>query len=121
MEQTENTHILRPPVIVSSGTNIAAVLRGDREAFGMSGEELDARIGWADRYTAKAENPDKKSWGKRLIRIEPMADLWMIGLNRALVLMDRTEAERLVREHASSLPDVRGLERQTVVRLAFGH
>jgi hypothetical protein len=114
----ERHNSLRPPVIVTSALDIAAVLRGDREALGISGEELDGRIGWADRYTAKAENPNAK-WGRHLIRVEPCADEWMQALNRSLVLMDRTYAQELVRQHASSLPDVRGLQRRLVQRLVF--
>lgn len=109
---------MRPPVIVTSGSEIAAVLRGDRERLGVSGEEMDARIGWADRYCAKAENPDEK-WGKRLFFFEPMAEFWLAGLNRTLVLMDRDAAETLIRTHASTLPDERGLQRVRVQRLVF--
>lgn len=111
----------RAPVLVTSTTDIATTLRGDREALGMSGEELDAVIGWPDRYAAKVENPRKK-WGRTLFRIEPMADYWLKGLNRALVLMDRDQAEQLMREHAeaSQNPESNRLARVRVVRLAFG-
>jgi hypothetical protein len=108
---------MRHPVIVKSSDQVATVLRGDREALGLTGEELDARIGWADRYTAKAENPSAK-WGKHLIRIEDMAEYWLISLNRSLVLMDRDHAETLVRTHASEQPQ-RGLERVRVHRFVF--
>ncbi len=110
----------RPPVIVTSATDIATVLRGDREALGMSGEQLDEVIGWPDRYSAKVENP-KRKWGRTLFRIEPMADYWLKGLNRALILVDRDEAERMIQEHASlHNPESRRLARVRVVRLAFG-
>jgi hypothetical protein len=111
----------RAPVIVTSATDIATTLRGDREALGMSGEELDAVIGWPDRYAAKVENPRKK-WGRTLFRIEPMADYWLKGLNRSLVLMDRDQAEQLMRDHAeaSQGPESKRLARVRVVRLAFG-
>lgn len=110
--------MLRPPVIITASTDLAAVLRGDREALGLSGEDLDARIGWSDRYTAKLES-GHKSWGRQVFRMERTADEWLLGLNRALVLMDRDEAQRLVLQHATSLPDERGLRRVRVQRLAF--
>lgn len=109
---------MRPPVIVKSGLDIAAVLRGDRETLGLTGEAMDERIGWADRYTAKCENPDEK-WGKKLFRIEPMAEFWLAGLNRTLLIMDTDQAEALVRSHSVSSPG-RGLQRVSVQRLVFG-
>lgn len=118
MEQRENGNLLRPPVIVTATTDFAAVLRGDREGLGISGEELDSRIGWCDRYTAKLES-GHKSWGRQVFRMERTADEWLLGLNRALVLIDRDAAMAMVREHASSLPDERGLRRVTVARLVF--
>lgn len=111
---------MRPPVIVTSATDIATVLRGDREALGMSGEQLDEVIGWPDRYAAKVENP-RKRWGKTLFRIQPMGDFWLKGLNRSLVLMDSELADKIVREHAASQdPESRRLARVRVVRLAYG-
>lgn len=118
MEHRENGQSLRPPVIIAASTDLAAVLRGDREALALSGEDLDGRIGWCDRYTAKLESGHKK-WGRRVFFMEPTADEWLLGLNRALVLMDRDEADRLIREHVSSLPNGRGLQRVRVQRLAF--
>lgn len=111
----------RAPVLITSATDIATALRGDRETLGMSGEDLDAVIGWPDRYSAKVENPRKK-WGRTLFRIEPMADYWLKGLNRALVLMDRDQAENLMREHAaaSQNPESQRLARVRVLRLAYG-
>lgn len=83
--------------IVTSATDIAAVLRGERERRGWTGEDLDARVGWPDRYAAKAENPEAK-WGRRLIRVHSMADLWFQSLDLHLCLVERKEAERLAAE-----------------------
>lgn len=111
---------MRPPVIVTSATDIATTLRGDREALALSGEQLDAIVGWPDRYAAKVENPDHR-WGRTLFRIQPMADFWLKGLNRALVLMDAEAAEQLIRDHAAShAPEGRRLARVRVTRLAYG-
>lgn len=108
-------------MIVTSATDIATVLRGDREALGMSGEQLDEIIGWPDRYSAKVENP-KRRWGRTLFRIEPMADYWLKGLNRALILMDHDKAEQIVKEHAATSQDPEGrrLARVRVLRYAIG-
>lgn len=112
----------RPPVIVSSRTDFATTLRGDREALGLSGEELDEIVGWPDRYTAKVENPDKKRWGRTVFRMEPMADWWLKGLNRSLLLVDTDVAEQMVREHAAlQNPESRRLARVRVVRMAIGY
>lgn len=81
--------------------------------MGLTGEALDTRIGWADRYSAKAENPGAQ-WGKRLFRMHAMGEIWLMGVNRALVLMDRDQAESLVRAHDGS--DSRGVERVRVLR-----
>lgn len=111
---------MRPPVIVTSTTDIATILRGDRENLGLSGEELDEIVGWPDRYAAKAESP-KKRWGRTLLRVEPMGDFWLKALGRSLVLLDSDVAERLVREHAASLqPDGRRVARVQVMRMAIG-
>ena len=84
----------RPVILVTSATDIATALRRDRERKKkMIGEEFDDYVGWADRYTAKAENPDAL-WGKTLIRVEMHADLWLQALGYHLVIMDRKEAER---------------------------
>jgi hypothetical protein len=69
-------------------------MRRRREGLGWTGEVLDARIGWADRYTAKCENPGE-IWGKTQLRFAQMAPLWLDGLNARLVLVDRKLAEQL--------------------------
>lgn len=92
---------MRRPILLESMTDIAAELRRDREALGLTGEDLDARIGWSDRYTAKVENPDA-AWGKKVFRVHRCADDWLAGLGRCLVIMDRLEAERLIAAHATA-------------------
>lgn len=106
---------MRPPIVISSAADIPALLRAEREALGMTGEDLDAHIGWCDRYTAKCESPDKK-WGKTVFRIERCADDWLAGLGRALVLLDRVQAENLMRQ--PSLPEA-NLRRVRVMRWAI--
>lgn len=90
-----------PPVIVESSSDFSRAMRRRRESLGMSGEALDARIGWADRYSAKAENPGT-TWGKCIVRFAAMAPFWLAGLNAKLVLMDADQAERLVRDHGQT-------------------
>lgn len=110
----------RPSVIITSTIDVAAVLRGDREAAGLTGEVLDEIIGWPDRYTAKAENPNKP-WGRTALRMGDLFDVWAKGLNRSLVLMDRDQAERIVRAQAeSSATPQQGLERRLIMRVAIG-
>lgn len=109
------------PVILTSTSDVATLLRGERERRGWTGEELDARVGWPDRYAAKAENPGA-SWGKSLIRIHGMGDLWLQSLGLAVVLIERKQAERLVAE-ASADPEVgeqdHRRERVQVVRMTW--
>lgn len=83
------------PIKVTSTTDIAAVLRADREALGWTGEQLDVRVGWADRYGAKAENPEAP-WGKRLIIVRHMGDYWLEALGRTLLLVDTRQAEEIL-------------------------
>ncbi len=45
------------PVIVHERGQIAALLAARRAALGLTCEELDARIGFSDRYTSKLEHP----------------------------------------------------------------
>ncbi len=88
---------MRPPIIISHASYLPTLLRFERIALGMSGEELDWRVGWADRYSAKCESPEK-AWGKTVFGSR-CSDEWLAGLGRALVLMDRAVA--------LALPDVR--------------
>ena len=83
------------PVKVTSTTDIAATLRADREALGWSGEQLDLRVGWADRYGAKAENP-AAPWGKRLIIVREMGDYWLEALGRSLLLVDSRQVPAIM-------------------------
>jgi hypothetical protein len=83
-----------PPVLIESAADFAFAMRRRREGLGWTGEILDARIGWADRYTAKCENPGE-TWGKTQLRFAQMAPLWLDGLNARLVLVDREFAHQL--------------------------
>jgi hypothetical protein len=95
------------PTIVHSRADIASLLRAHRMASGMTCEDLDARAGWSDRYTAKLEHGDKPS-GKAGFVIAPpttdspadptaafsgritvsmMGDVWLESLGLTLVLM----------------------------------
>lgn len=58
-------------------------LRIDR---GWTGEELDARAGWADRYTGKLERPEAP-YGKRGLHISDMYEVWLEALGVCLVIM----------------------------------
>lgn len=107
---------MRPAVIITSAVDLAVVLRGDREALGLTGEALDDRLGWQERYTAKAENVTKR-WGRATFRMGDLCDTWLLGLNRALVLVDRDVAEQLIRTESSPSP---GVARRLVARMSIG-
>jgi hypothetical protein len=119
------------PVIVKSEDAVVAMLRGRREALGMSQAAHDQRIGWSDAYCSKVEAPHR-SYGKRAIWgiTAALAD-WVQGLDLCLVLMSRKDAEALVAQ--STAPDMTeahpqayagrsrdgGLVTSRVVRLAY--
>lgn len=82
-------------------------------ASGLTCEDLDARAGWSDRYTAKLEHGDKPS-GKVGFVIAPpssdnvtdqafsgrvtvsmMGDVWLESLGLALVLMPIQQAREI--------------------------
>lgn len=107
----------RPPVIIESTRDFATALRADREALKLSGESLDALIGWPDRYTAKVESPDEK-WGRKALRIDPTAVIWLSALGRSLVIMDTEQAVELCRQMPPAETDVR-LVRRRVMRTSF--
>lgn len=82
------------PVIVRSNMDAAAVLTQIRLERGWTGEELDARAGFSDRYTAKLERPNAP-WGKRGLHISPMWEVWAEALGLALVLVTKEQARQL--------------------------
>lgn len=91
------------PVLVTSAMDAAAVLTLARKAKGWTGEELDARAGWPDRYTSKIENPEK-AWGKRGLQVSPMWEIGAQTLGLVLVVMTREEADKLGAEAAPARP-----------------
>ena len=60
----------------------------------MTCEQLDARAGFSDRYTAKLEHPDKPS-GRGALQISPMGEVWVQALGYALVLAPVELAEQM--------------------------
>lgn len=98
------------PALITNTAEAAEWLRAKREALGLSGEALDARVGWPDRYTSKAENPGLQ-WAKRLIRIADMGELWLQGLDAALILADREDAMRFVQGHVDAEVQHHGVRR----------
>lgn len=107
------------PALVTTTEDAAEWLRAKREALGLSGEALDARVGWPDRYTAKAENPGSR-WAKRLIRIADMGELWLQGLDAALIIADRQDALRFVEGHIDSEIQHHGVRRVRKLVLTMG-
>ena len=72
------------------------MLRGRRQALGISQQALDCRIGWPDGYTAKTEAPQRK-YGRRVAwGLSSFLAYWLESLGLALVVMDKAEAEALV-------------------------
>lgn len=93
----------RRPVIVKSCTDAAAVLTKARLDRGWSGEELDARAGFPDRYSIKMENP-RARWGRRGLHISPMWELWAEALGLCLVIMAKDQAEAMGAVEAGNRP-----------------
>lgn len=84
------------PVIISDEGVLVGLLRGRRQALGISQGELDDRLGWPDGYSAKAEAPERK-YGRRVAwGISSFLSYWLEGLGLSLVLMDKAEAEAMV-------------------------
>jgi hypothetical protein len=96
------------PVIVHERGQIAALLAARRAALGLTCEELDARVGFSDRYAAKLEHPSRPQgrqgfhfyWPSEAlpgggIRCTGMAELWLQGLGLRLVLVDEATADRI--------------------------
>ncbi len=80
------------PVLIRDEDQLVGLLRGRREALGLSQAELDDRIGWAPAYTSKVEAPHRR-YGRRLfIFLTGLADELLEALGLGLVLMDRKDA-----------------------------
>lgn len=93
------------PLIVHSRGDIAGALIARRHALGFTGEDLDERAGWADRYGAKLEQPNRPcgkagflfDYGTEVtptgtLRASAMADVWCGSLGVRLVLVDEATA-----------------------------
>lgn len=100
------------PVIVQSDESVAGLLRGRRQALGITQQELDDRIGWADGYCAKVEAPSRaahegssRGYGRRVIwGFTHALGWWLESLGLCMVIMDRESAEALIA--ASDAPDM---------------
>lgn len=105
------------PLAVHSRGQIVDALVGRRHALGWSGEELDARAGWADRYGSKLERPNRPQgrvgfhfdWPTEVlpsgsIRAAGMADIWLEALGLRLVLLDEATAGAIGAVDAPSGP-----------------
>lgn len=108
------------PLLVDDRSGITSALIDRRHALGLTGEDLDERVGWADRYTGKLEAPLTPS-GKvgfhfthpvdvlptGTIRSSGMAACWMQALGLRLVLVDAATAERIGAKPAPDAPNCR--------------
>lgn len=97
-----------PPLQVDDRGSIVSALIQRRHELGWSGEDLDERAGWADRYGAKLEVP-KRPAGKvgfhfdfptemlpsGNIRPSGMATVWLHALGLRLVLVDEVTAQAI--------------------------
>lgn len=92
------------PVIIRDEESLVGMLRGRRQALGVSQQELDDRIGWPDCYCAKAESPSR-SYGRRVAwGISAFLAYWLESLGLTLVLMDKAQADALIA--GSDAPDM---------------
>lgn len=97
------------PVLIRSEDQLIGLLRGRREALGLSQAELDDLVGWAPAYTSKVEAPHRR-YGRRLfIFLTGLADEWLEALGLGLVLMDRKDAEALTSADAPAISDARAM------------
>lgn len=84
------------PIIIRDEDSLVALLRGRREALGISQQDLDSRIGWPDFYCAKAESPGRK-YGRRVAwGLSHFLAYWLEALGLTLVVMDKRQAETLI-------------------------
>jgi hypothetical protein len=97
-----------PPLIVHERGQIASLLAARRAELGLTCEDLDARVGFSDRYAAKLEHPSRPQgrqgfhfdWPSEAlpgggIRCTGMAEVWLQGLGLRLLLVDAETAERI--------------------------
>lgn len=96
------------PLVVDDRGSIVSALIHRRHDLGWSGEDLDERAGWADRYGAKLEVPQRPA-GKLgfhfdfpsevlpsgNIRPSGMASVWLQALGLRLVLVDEATAQSI--------------------------
>jgi hypothetical protein len=79
------------PTLIRNEDTLIGLLRGRRQALGMSQAEVDERIGWAPAYCSKAEAPHRR-YGRRVFAcLSNLLDEWLEGLGLALVLMTATK------------------------------
>jgi hypothetical protein len=107
---------------VEDRADFGEILGAVRVAGAMTCEDLDARAGFADRYTAKLEaSPEapSKRWGLAIepagVRLSAMAGVWLQSLGLALLVVDANTANEL---GALPAPVRQPGERRPVVRNA---
>lgn len=84
------------PAIIRDEESLIGILRGRRQALGISQQDLDDRIGWPDCYCAKAESPSR-SYGRRVLwGLSAFLAYWLESLGLTLVVMDKVQAEALI-------------------------
>lgn len=83
------------PRIITSTDDFADLVRRCREERGLTHLELDDILMMADGQTSKIEAFDAR-WGKTPFRMHFNADMYLQGLDLALVAMPRDEALALV-------------------------
>lgn len=100
------------PVILTSDEQVPALLRGRRQALGISQQELDDRIGCADGYIAKLESGTRarqeggtRGYGRGAIwGFTKTLSWWLESLGLCMVIMDRETADALIAR--SDAPDL---------------
>jgi hypothetical protein len=105
---------------VEDRADFGEILGAVRVAASMTCEDMDARAGFTDRYTAKLEaSPEapSKRWGLAIepagVRLSAMAGIWLSALGLALLVVDATTADEL---GALPAPVRQPGERRPVVR-----
>lgn len=92
------------PVIIGDEGILVGLLRGRRQALGISQDALNDRAGLTDGYIAKLEAPER-TYGRRAAwGIAQTLVWWLESLGLCLVLMDKESAQRLIGE--SDAPDM---------------
>ncbi len=83
-----------PAYEITNRIDLTRTLADARRARGWTCEELDARAGFSDRYTAKLEHPDTKS-GRKGLQLSYMGEVWIKALGYVLALVPAEQAEAL--------------------------